>query len=234
MNTFNEGQHPRGQAGKFTTKTKAGAGVSLDSGDSKPAEQYGVRPVPATVSELQPGDEIWYLDGNQIVDRTEHVTDQDTGRPMVALYARGADAPRMHAPASPVLLVRPETPDDGPAVIPAPTRQNITIGQVGQIGEIELLGTIEDDEPYTSVWLRDAQMRQLARAADAWREDDPSANSSCRTLFLDEEGAWWQDSHTGPASGPRYQRLSCRLDEHGRRRYCLEDWGFSAADEDED
>lgn len=29
MSTFNEGQHPRGQAGKFATKAKAGAGVSL-------------------------------------------------------------------------------------------------------------------------------------------------------------------------------------------------------------
>src|SRR5699024_5362279 len=30
MSTFTESQHPRGQAGKFTTKAKAGAGVALD------------------------------------------------------------------------------------------------------------------------------------------------------------------------------------------------------------
>src|SRR5699024_6094024 len=29
MSTFTETQHPRGQAGKFTTKAKPGAGVSL-------------------------------------------------------------------------------------------------------------------------------------------------------------------------------------------------------------
>src|SRR5699024_12502851 len=31
MNTFAERQHPRGKAGKFTTKAKAGAGVALES-----------------------------------------------------------------------------------------------------------------------------------------------------------------------------------------------------------
>lgn len=44
MSTFTESQHPRGQAGKFTTKAKAGAGVALDvyepppepAGDAEP------------------------------------------------------------------------------------------------------------------------------------------------------------------------------------------------------
>ena len=43
MSTFIEGQHSRGQAGKFTTKTKPGAGVVLSAEEDPPQVVYATR-----------------------------------------------------------------------------------------------------------------------------------------------------------------------------------------------
>jgi|SRR5699024_7590892 len=58
MSTFTEGQHPRGQAGKFTTKDKAGAGVSLAEPEQAGRCQPEAARIAEAVQRLLPGHEV--------------------------------------------------------------------------------------------------------------------------------------------------------------------------------